>query len=180
LRVTERGHKSFILALSDASEKPTQQALGMVGSLTVNAARNKARRWLDLISKEIDPKIEEQRLRAEKKRRQHATFGRVANDFLDRVPSSCRRWSRRRSGPSLPAANQALAHNAVADLCNLLDWETPTDEYEITQSPLRHLEPRGLIATRVVRQRVLTKGKLRAVWSGAGAMLYPLEAFSSC
>ena len=37
----------------------------MVGSLTVNAARDKARRWLDLISKEIDPKIEEQRLRAE-------------------------------------------------------------------------------------------------------------------
>jgi len=63
----------------------------MVGSLTVNAARDKARRWLDLISKEIDPKIEEQRLRAEAKRRQDPTFGRVANDFLDRVPSSRRR-----------------------------------------------------------------------------------------
>jgi len=83
--------------------------------------------------------------------------------------------SRRRSGPSLPAANQALAHNAVADLCNLLNWATATDEYEITQSPLRHLEPRGLIGTRVVRQRVLTKGKLRAVWSGADAMVYPHE-----
>jgi hypothetical protein len=39
-------------------KKPTQQALGMVGSLTVNATRDKARRWLDLISKEIDPMIE--------------------------------------------------------------------------------------------------------------------------
>ena len=37
----------------------------MVGSLTVNAACDKARRWLDLISKEIDPKTEEERLRAE-------------------------------------------------------------------------------------------------------------------
>jgi Arm DNA-binding domain len=55
----------------------------MVGSLTVNAARDKARRWLDLISKGIDPKIEEKRLRAEAKRHQDATFGRVANDFLD-------------------------------------------------------------------------------------------------
>jgi hypothetical protein len=63
----------------------------MVGSLTANAARDKARRWLDLISKEIDPKIEEERLLAEAKRRQDATFGRVANDFLDPVPSSCRR-----------------------------------------------------------------------------------------
>jgi hypothetical protein len=56
----------------------------MVASLTVNAARDKARRRLDLISKEIDPKIEEERLRAEAKRRQEATFGQVANDFPDR------------------------------------------------------------------------------------------------
>jgi hypothetical protein len=33
----------------------------------------------------------------------------------------------------------------------------------------------GLIGARVVRQRILTKGKLRAVWSGAGAMGYPYE-----
>jgi hypothetical protein len=48
---------------------------------------------------------------------------------------------------------QALAPNAVADLFN---WATATDEYEITQSPLGYLESRGLIGTRVVRQRVLT------------------------
>ena len=74
----------------------------MVGSLTVNAARDKARRWLDLISKEIDPKIEEERLRAEAKRRQNATFGRVAKDFLDRGAVVLPAMSRRRSGSSLP------------------------------------------------------------------------------
>jgi hypothetical protein len=158
-----------------ASEKPTRQALGMVGSLTVNAARDKARRWLDLISKEIDPKIEEGRLRAEAKRRRDETFGRVANDFLDRRAVVLPAMFRRRSGPSLPTAAQALAHNAVADLCNLFKWATATDEYEITQSSFCHLEPRGLIGARVVRQRVLTLGKLRAVWSGAGAMVPPYE-----
>jgi hypothetical protein len=86
LRVTDRGHKSFILAARYPMhpKNPTRRAFGMVGSLTVNTACDKARRWLDLISKEIDPKTEEERLQAEAKRRQDATFGRVANDFLDR------------------------------------------------------------------------------------------------
>ena len=71
LRVTDRGHKSFILAARYPMhpKNPTRRALGMVGSLTVNAARDKARRWLDLISKGVDPKIEEERLRAKAKRR---------------------------------------------------------------------------------------------------------------
>ena len=171
LRVTDRGHKSFILAARYPMhpKNPTRRAFGMVGSLTVNTACDKARRWLDLISKEIDPKTEEERLQAEAKRRQDATFGRVANDFLDRRavkfakakevqssrPSLMPRWrdrpiedvlpamSRRRSGPSLPAAAQAQARSAVADLCNLFNWATATDEYEITQSPLGHLKQRG-------------------------------------
>jgi Arm DNA-binding domain len=69
LRVTDRGHKSFILAARYPMHPKTNTAgaLGMVGSLTVNAARDKARRWLDLISKEIDSKIGEERLRAEAK-----------------------------------------------------------------------------------------------------------------
>ena len=115
----------------------------MVGSLTANAARDKARRWLDLISKRDRPEDR----RGATAGRSEAPPGRDLRAGRQRFSRSravvLPAMSRRRSGPSLPAAAQALARNAVADLCNLFNWATAADEYEITQLPLGHLEPRG-------------------------------------
>src|SRR4051794_29157178 len=63
LRVTSNGHKSFVLiARYPANPRnPTRRALGDYGELTLEEARDKARRWLHLIKRGLDPKIEEAR-----------------------------------------------------------------------------------------------------------------------
>ena len=76
LRVTDRGHKSFVLVTRYPSspKNPTRRALGQVGAITLDQARQKAREWLGLIAKGIDPKVEEARQRATIQRRQINTF----------------------------------------------------------------------------------------------------------
>src|ERR1700730_4234105 len=78
LRVTSRGSKSFVLITRYPlfPKNPTRRDLGRCyiaqnreiaagrreirhGALTLAEARQKAREWLDLISRGIDPKVEE-------------------------------------------------------------------------------------------------------------------------
>src|SRR5215813_13659102 len=72
LRVTDRAHKSFVLITRYPSnpENPTRRSLGDVGAITLEQARQKAREWIELIGRGIDPKIEEARQRAAAQRRQ--------------------------------------------------------------------------------------------------------------
>jgi hypothetical protein len=93
LRVTEAGHKSFVLIARYPlnPKNPTRRALGELGKLTLEQAREKARVWLALIDKGIDPKIEEARQEAAARRRQTNTFGAVAAEFLDRHASGLRK-----------------------------------------------------------------------------------------
>src|SRR5260370_10912513 len=82
LRVTDRGHKSFVLVTRYPSnpKNPTRRALGEVGAITLEEARQKARSWLELIGKGMDPKGEENQPRAEEQRRQVNTYASVARD----------------------------------------------------------------------------------------------------
>ena len=86
LRVTDRGHKSFVLVTRYPSNpnNPTRRALGEVGAITLDQARQKARVWLGLIEKGTDPKAEEARERAAAHRREVNTFAAVAAEFLER------------------------------------------------------------------------------------------------
>ena len=61
LRVTDRGHKSFVLVTRYPSnpKNPTRRVLGEVGAIGLDEARHKARMWLELIAKGIDPKADE-------------------------------------------------------------------------------------------------------------------------
>lgn len=87
LRVTSAGHRSFVLVARYPShpKNPTRRALGDAGELTLEQAREKARTWLALIRKGIDPKVQEARDRAAAMRQQQTTFAVVAREFLDRV-----------------------------------------------------------------------------------------------
>jgi integrase len=219
LRVTDRGHKSFVLIARYPLQpkNPTRRALGDCylpkkgevapggeevrnGALTLAEARRKAREWLDLISRGIDPKVEEERRRAEARRRQVNTFASVALDFLDRHASKLaksaeaeriikgefvKRWGVRPiteiARQEVSAAIRAIvkrgapyqAHNAFGYLRKLFNWAIGTGEYGIDASPLDRLQPKELIGTRVARTRTLTDGELRAVWFAAGRMGYP-------
>jgi integrase len=202
LRVTDRGHKSFVLIARYPSnpKNPTRRALGDVGVIGLDEARQKARKWLELVGKGIDPKAEEARQRAASQRRQVNTFGVVADEFLDRV--ACRlkksgeakriiegefvkRWGPRPITDILPeevaAAIRAIvkrgapyqAHNALGYVRRLFNWAIGTHQFGIQTSPVAQLKPKDLIGKREARERTLLNDELRAVWNATGDMGYP-------
>lgn len=76
LRMTSAGHRSFVLVARYATrpKNPTRRALGDHGEWSLGQAREKARAWLVLIRKGVDPKVEDARQRAAAQRQQVNTF----------------------------------------------------------------------------------------------------------
>jgi integrase len=202
LRVTDRGHKSFVLVTRYPSnpKNPTRRALGEVGAITLEEARQKARAWIEMIGKGIDPKVEEARQRAEAQRRQINTFAAVAAEFLERHASGLKksaeakriidaefvkRWGVRPITEIMPeeiaTAIRAIvkrgapyqAHNALGYVRRLFNWAIGTHEFGIRTSPVAQLKPKDLIGKREARERTLSDDELRAVWNAAGEMGYP-------
>ena len=82
VRVSEAGRKTFILAARYAKGASyTRRSLGLYGALSLEKARDKARTWLELIDKGIDPQAEEERLQAEEKRLQFEAQRKAENSF---------------------------------------------------------------------------------------------------
>jgi integrase len=202
LRVTDRGHKSFVLIARYPLQPkhPTPRALGDYGAITLDQARQKARAWLEMIGKGIDPKIDEERQKGAALRRQANTFAAVAADFLDRHAKKLakreeaerivksefvKRWAARPITDIAPqevsAAIRAIvdrgapyqAHNAFGYLRGLFNWAIGTGEYGLDASPVERLQPAKLIGKREIRARVLTDVELRMVWQAAAEMGYP-------
>lgn len=86
LRVTDKGHKSFVLVARFPTHpsNPTRRAIGTYGAVTLDRARQRARDWLDLIRQGKDPKIEEARQKALELRRLSITFEAIAEAFIER------------------------------------------------------------------------------------------------
>jgi integrase len=202
LRVTDRGHKSFVLVTRYPSNPvhPTRRALGDVGAITLEQARQKARGWLALIRRGIDPKIEEARERADAQRRQSNSFAAVADEFLERHASGLKksaeakriietefvkRWGSRPITDIMPeevaTAIRAIvkrgapyqAHNSFGYLRRLFNWAIGTHQFGIHVSPVERLRPKDLIGKREARERTLSDSELRAVWNTAGVIGYP-------
>jgi integrase len=202
LRITDRGHKSFVLVSRYPSNPahPTRRALGDVGAITLEHARQKARAWLELIGRGIDPRIEEARQRSEAQRRQLNTFAAVAAEFLERHAIGLRksaeakriiegefvkRWGSRPITDIMPeeaaAAIRAIvkrgapyqAHNAFGYLRRLFNWAIGTHQFGISSSPVAQLKPKDLIGKREARERTLSDDELRAVWLATEKAGYP-------
>ena len=202
VRVAASGHRSFVLiARYPANPKnPTRRALGDYGEISLDQARQRAREWLALIQRGIDPRTEEARQRAAARRQEVTTFGKVAAEFLDRHASTLRkavdarrsiegefvrRWRDRPIGDVRPeevaeAVRDIVkrgapyqAHNALGYLRRMFSWAIGTHEFGIEASPVERLRPRDLIGTREARERVLTDAELRAVWVAAAGLGYP-------
>jgi integrase len=202
LRVTDRGHKSFVLIgrFPLRPEHPTRRALGDYGVISLEQARQKAREWLELIQKGIDPKVQEARARATEQRRQTNSFAAVAAEYLDRHAAGLKknteakriiegefvkRWGARPVTDVMPeevaAAIRAIvkrgspyqAHNALGWVRGLYNWAIGTHEFGVTSSPVERLKPKALIGQRQARNRILTDDELRAVWNAAKEMVYP-------
>jgi integrase len=83
VRVSDTERKTFVLvARYPGSKNPTRRALGVYGAITLEEARTKARDWLNLIRRGVDPAIEQERQRAAELRKQENTFAAVAEDFI--------------------------------------------------------------------------------------------------
>jgi integrase len=205
LRITDRGHKSFALVARYPShpKNPTRRALGDYGAMTLEHARAKAREWLELIQKGIDPKVQEARQRAAEQRRQVNSFAAVAGEYLDRHAASLkksaeakriiegefvRRWGARPITDITPeevaAAIRAIvkrgspyqAHNALGYIRGLYNWAIGTHEFGVSSSPVERLKPKALIGKREARDRTLSDDELRSVWGAADEMGYPYGA----
>jgi integrase len=99
VRVTDTGSKSyvFVARYPSAPKHPAPRALAEVGEMTLADARDKARDWVELIQRGIDPKTEEATQRAVNARRQAETFGKVADAYkashLDKKRSVALTWA---------------------------------------------------------------------------------------
>lgn len=177
LRVTEKGHKSFVLTARYPSHPihPTRRALGAYGAIGLEDARVKARRWLELIGKGVDPKIEAEREKAAAQRRQANSFAAVAGEFLGRHASGLkknaeahriiegefvRRWGARPITDIMPeevaAAIRAIvkrgapaqARNALGYIRKLYNWAIGMHEFGVAVSPVAALKRRTLSGRR--------------------------------
>src|SRR3954453_13376299 len=83
LCVSSSGHRSLMLTTRFPlpPTHPTHRLLGQCGAITLDAGRTKARGWLDLIAKGIDPKVQEAREKAVEQRKQTNTFAALWAEF---------------------------------------------------------------------------------------------------
>jgi integrase len=220
VRVTHTGQKTFVLIARYPSKpkNPTRRALGTYyeapddlpveeqtnrhGALTLAEARGKAREWLELIGRGIDPRINDARQKAAERRKAVSTFKVIAEAYLDRHTDLAKhgeakrimdaefikRWGDRPAADILPeevaevirtivsrgAAYQA--HNSLGHLRRVYNWAIGTHEFGLVSSPVTALKPKDLIGGKKPRIRVLTDDELRAVWKvAAGKWTAPTD-----
>jgi integrase len=207
LRVTDKGHKSFVLhgRFPLSPDTFTRRQLGSYPGLSLDDAREKAREWQRLMSRGIDPKVEEARLVALESQKHRGTFEAIAQDYLadceqrklakagearatlekDFIP----RWRHRPAAEIMPheisLAVKAIAdrgapyqaHNAYGWVRSLYSWAINKGMYGITTSPIAHLKPAAVTGfTKQPRSRILSDEELRFVWNAAAKMGYPYGA----
>jgi integrase len=204
VRVMPTGHRSFVLlGRFPGKPHPTRRALGGYGELTLQEARDKAREWRRLISRGIDPQVQEERERQSLLRQQGITFSAVAEDFIrDKLPSERKgketeqdirrellpKWGMRpiTDVTSLEVRNLVKAirdrhgtpyqaHNILITIRRLFGWAIDQTVYGIEQSPCDRLKPKSIVGQRLPRTRVLDNDELNAFWRATGRLGYPYQ-----
>lgn len=84
LRVFPSGERSYALvARYPGSSNPTRRSLGKHGALSLAQARDKARAWLELLARGIDPAHELEREKAEAARKRTDTVAAICEAWLE-------------------------------------------------------------------------------------------------
>ena len=170
------------------------------GATVLAAARVKARRWIELIARGIDPKIQEERDKRTHIERQANTFELVAEAFFadklagERKGAEVERDIRREFMPAwkgrpitditaldvrnVVAAVKARgatyqAHNLLGYARRLFAWAIDQQVYGLTASPCDRLRPKAIIGAKAPRQRILDDDEIRAFWRAAARLAYP-------
>src|SRR5262249_12121754 len=151
--------------------------------------RNKAREWLNLVGRGIDPAAEVERRRLAEQRKRAGTFAQVAETFIkervqkERQGKDVERQLRRgfisawgsRPIAEIDAADvkqilrakkaegkESTAHHLLATCRRLFAWALDQEEYGLEHSPCDHIKAKSLIGKIAIRQRTLNDDELRA------------------
>jgi integrase len=201
VRVLKSGKISFTLnARFPDSPHFTRRALGLYGELTLAEARDKARAWLRLIERGIDPQQQQEQQRRAAERERQNSFAAVAEDFIrDKLPTErkgreverdIRRefipaWGKRPITQIEPRDVRNLirakartakpqARNLLGYAKRLFDWAINEDCYGLEISPAAALKPSKIIGEKVFGDRVLSDAELFALWRAATRTPYPI------
>jgi hypothetical protein len=208
VRVLPSGAASFIVgARFPGSAHYTRRALGGYGELTLEQARVKAREWLELIGRGVNPRIQIERQRQAEARQQRNTFAAVAEQFIERHVSKTRkaaiverelrrefiaRWGERpitdiTQHDVVAVLDEAVdrgapyqAHNLLGHVRALFNWAIARGVYGLDRSPCDRMRPAAVIGKKLARQRVLDEGELRAFWQASWRLGYPYGPLFKC
>jgi Arm DNA-binding domain len=86
LRVTDRGHRTYVLYLKFPGSKcATRREIGDATWMRLASARKVARDWLDLVSLGVDPREKERAAEAEARLKKLTTFESVAEAWFLKI-----------------------------------------------------------------------------------------------
>jgi integrase len=200
VRVTETGHKSFVLVTRyPGATAPTRRSLSEVGAITLSDAREQARTWLAQVKTGIDPKIAAARDRHAKLLAANHTFEAVAERFIAAVlPAQRRGYAVERVirkdilpfWKTWPIAD--ITHHEVRDVIRrVVERGAPGSARDIHAavraifsyalnvlgvievSPAAAIKPTQIIGKKAIRTRVLDDSELRKLWRVAGEIGHP-------
>ena len=202
VRVMPSGARTFVLVARypRKPKNPTRRSLGSYGALTLDEARSKARTWLSLIERGVDPADEEERQRQSELRKQKNSFAVVGEEFIKRHVSKTRkaavverelrrefmdRWGDRPitdiSQHDVVAVIDEVvdrgapyqAHNLLGHVRTLFNWAIARGVYGLERSPCDRLRPKQVIGVKKARQRTLTGPEIWALWEATESIGYP-------
>lgn len=201
VRVTDRGSMSFILwRRYGGAKNPAARLIGVVGTMKLAEAREKARGWLEDIKKGNDPREEQRKKTEAETERKNATFKVVLEDYFARHVRGQRkehdvkremrrellgRWGRKpvteitrndvtRLIESIVDRDAPYqAHNVLGHVKTFFNWAIERGIYGLDVSPADRIKPTRLIGPKTPRQRALNDAELRAFWRAADGMGYP-------
>src|SRR5262249_46617712 len=201
LRVTDRGAKSFVVYRRwPGSRAPARRTIGDIKSVTLAEARDKAREWITLAERGIDPAEQQRQAKIAEQRRRQATFkvvvetwlasdeikktrtaNNVAREMRDEFVAIWGDWALINvTAADVAAVIRAKAATAPSQARNLLGhlkrffgWAQAQHSYGLEVSPVAALKPDRLVGKKAIRKRVLTDEELCALWQATDALEYP-------
>jgi integrase len=202
IRVTETGSRTFILRTRyPGSDSPSRREIGKCDDITLSDAREKARRWREMVRKGIDPADEAERARYAEILKRQTTFAAVVEDFIrDKLPSERKgkdaereirrdllpKWEKLaiteitdRHVSSLIKAKgrdgKVGARNLLALIKRFFRWVVAQPEYGLATSPCANLRATDILGEmKRSKGRVLSNDELFALWRAASRMPYPV------
>jgi integrase len=194
LRVTDKDDRGFYLVKRyPGSPHPAPRLLAKLGELDLAKVRAKAREWIALLERGIDPRLDQARQKAAEEQKGDATIaavwqayydaegGRLAKtDEIRRAGEAfVRQWGIRPAEEITPAEIAAYfrpfrktapaeGHNRFGHLRRMYKWAIGTGGFGITTSPCRDLSPRDMFGEKVSRDRILSDDELRRIWAATG------------